>query len=305
MLIDIHDVGHGACAVVTSSSGKKIMIDAGYCSDPYWFPSAHYYGQRMEMLFAQNLDTDHVDDVEAVLENLAVQSFRTNPSITADAFLAMKSSHGLNDSLRKVHSLLKTHGGDYGYLPHLDEVHLLGFFHRYGAFTNTNDLSAPLFVSTQGFTILFSGDLETAGWQAFLRDPYFTAMLSKVRILVASHHGRENGCCDELFNYCFPEVVVISDYGHRHLTQQTTNWYRYRAEGIPDYSVRQSGLLVPQRYVLTTRSDGNIRIQVHADGRYEISLYPHVDPKIYEPLFAKPDQAPAIEMSPIYKAFFG
>jgi len=284
MLIDIHDVGHGACAVVASSTGRKIMIDAGYCSDPYWFPSAHYYGQRMEMLFAQNLDSDHVDDIEAVLRNLSVQSFRTNPSITADAFLRMKSIHGLNDSLWKVYWLLHQHGGDYGYLPDLDEVRLLAFYHSYGVFTETNDLSAPMFVSAPGFTILFSGDLETAGWEAFLRNPSFVAMLGKVRVLVASHHGRENGCCEALFDYCRPDVVIISDYGHRHLSQKTTGWYAYRAKGIPDYTVRQSGLAIPQRHVLTTRSDGNLQIQVRADGGYTIWPYPHVDRTVFSPL---------------------
>jgi len=284
MLIDIHDVGHGACAVVTSSTGRKIMIDAGYCTAPFWFPSVYYYGQRMEMLLAQNLDTDHVNNVEGVLRNLQIQSFRTNPSITAEAFLRMKAKHGLNDSLRQIHWLLERYSGNFSPLPDLDEVGLLAFFHRYGVFTETNDLSMPLFVSAHGFTILFSGDLEKAGWEAFLLNPYFTAMLGRVRILVASHHGRENGCCDAVFEHCKPDVVIISDYEHRHVSQATTGWYARRAWGIPDYTVRQSGFLVPQRYVLTTRSDKNLQIQVRSDGSYNIWPYPHVDPVIYSPL---------------------
>lgn len=30
MKIDIHDVGHGACAALTGTNGARIMIDCGF-----------------------------------------------------------------------------------------------------------------------------------------------------------------------------------------------------------------------------------------------------------------------------------
>src|SRR6266853_5332058 len=52
-------------------------------------------------------------------------------------------------------------------------------------------------------------------------------------ILVASHHGRENGCCEELFSRGWkPIVVIISDAGIEHATQETVAWYRARARGM-------------------------------------------------------------------------
>jgi beta-lactamase superfamily II metal-dependent hydrolase len=69
-------------------------------------------------------------------------------------------------------------------------------------------------------------------------------------ILVASHHGRENGWCDELRQYCNPAFVVISDKGYQYDTQET--WRRYQ-------SIARGGLFRRNnRFVLTTRNDGRI-----------------------------------------------
>ena len=74
---------------------------------------------------------------------------------------------------------------------------------------------------------------------------------------IASHHGRENGYCADVFNYCSPEIVVISDQEKRYGTQEHNLYARHvRGQGINFGSV-----LAPKyRKVLTTRNDGSIRI---------------------------------------------
>src|SRR3546814_6192498 len=122
------------------------------------------------------------------------------------------------------------------------------------------------------FTILFGGDMEEAGWRLLLQRPYFREMLGHVKVYVASHHGRENGCCEELFYYMRPDVVIISDYEHRHDTQKTTAWYANRVNGIPDYTVYQSPFTPrPVRKVLTTRFDGHLEIKPELDGGFWVN----------------------------------
>jgi len=75
--------------------------------------------------------------------------------------------------------------------------------------------------------------------------------LAKVKIFVASHHGRESGYCPEVFDLCAPEIVIISDEGIQYETQEHA--YGDHAKGI-----RWNGTDI--RRVLTTRKDGTLVI---------------------------------------------
>jgi hypothetical protein len=99
-----------------------------------------------------------------------------------------------------------------------------------------------------------------------LERPDFRARLADVTVMMASHHGRENGYCEEVFNFCRPQAVVISDKPIVHDTQRT----------VPDYRavVRDDGVIVrttkKRRHVLTTRRDGWIQFEVDDSATYFI-----------------------------------
>ena len=141
------------------------------------------------------------------------------------------------------------------------------YCNRYGHhFTDTNNLSVATFIRFGSFSILFAGDLEADGWESLLRLPSFRDRLATVRVLVASHHGRKNGQCEEVFNIVRPEFVIFSDDAIQHDTQKTDAWYRNRVLGIPDLFASPRGLGLPKRHVLTTRRDGTIRLQITPEG---------------------------------------
>ena len=100
-----------------------------------------------------------------------------------------------------------------------------------------------------------------------MTDPTFIQELQTTTILVASHHGRENGFCDEVFTYLRPKAVVISDKSIMHGTQ----------EMVPDYRVIVSGEGIritndtDRRRVLTTRCDGDIVFKIDAYGNYTVT----------------------------------
>ena len=83
-------------------------------------------------------------------------------------------------------------------------------------------------------------------------------------VLIASHHGRENSFCKDIFAYFMPCCVVISDKAKMHSTQ----------ERVPDYHavVREKGVRVrttmKDRHVLTTRRDGWIQFTFDDNNLY-------------------------------------
>ena len=139
-----------------------------------------------------------------------------------------------------------------------------GFFVP-GAVNKTNDLSLAVVVQFGAFKIVFAGDLEVAGWRRLLNLPSFRQDLIGATVFVASHHGRESGCCTELFELFRPQLVIISDDERQYDSQNTDDWYRNRCTGAV-FVTNPSD----RRYVATTRKDGAMRIEVDAAGRWAI-----------------------------------
>jgi beta-lactamase superfamily II metal-dependent hydrolase len=281
--VTIHDVGHGACAVVRAPNGARLMIDCGLRYDPQapaeaWFPSVHYSGEHFEALIIQNLDEDHVEDLLYLLQQVTFDSVVSNSTISAAALARMKAQHGMGDGVRSAYRLLSRSGSGFigAWPPDTGALEVSFFRNRFGRdYVDTNNLSLAVFLSYGAFSILFAGDLESAGWRTLLEDDSFVSALSSVDLMVASHHGRRSGCCEDAFEVCRPDAVIFSDSARQFDTQQTDAWYRARTRGIP--SARQ-GVRSPatRRHVLTTRRDGTLAIEARFDGGYRIQT--HAEP---------------------------
>jgi beta-lactamase superfamily II metal-dependent hydrolase len=273
MRIDIFNVGHGNCSLVTCPNGARIMVDCGHRVDPGWFPSVTFAGQFIDLLVFSNLDEDHVANLPYLWDHVRLGAIFTNPSVGALALAAMKQEHGMDVGVQSAHSIINSFGpGAIGPLPYLGSVSAWAYWNRYAwDFTDTNNLSLAVFVRYGAFTILFAGDLETAGWRNLLRSPYFRADLATVNMLVASHHGRANGRCEEVFNFCRPDTVAFSDDRRQFDSQDTDAWYRARTKGIVDLTSYRPFVGYGKRHVLTTRRDGSMRINVTYDGRFLVT----------------------------------
>ena len=279
--IRVWDVEHGCCVMLQHFSqtlggavaGRLAMIDSGSSAD---FRPSRYIRQNLERdeldyLFITNADQDHMSDLKGLEDSgVYVKSLFKNPSYTADQIRWMKRQSG---PLTADASWYADACGTYTEpLSEPFDANMGGatcrtFWNNYPAFTDTNNLSLAVFVKYQGFKMLFPGDLEKAGWQALLKNPSFRAELEGTNVLMASHHGRENGFCDEVFDYFTPSCVVISDKPIVHETQRgTTHDYRCNTSDKGVF-VRTSG---KQRHVLTTRRDGWINFDVSDNGNYVI-----------------------------------
>ncbi len=126
------------------------------------------------------------------------------------------------------------------------------FYSSYPRFDDENNLSMGVFLRCHGTGVMFTGDLEKVGFLELLKNDAFKQALRETNVYIASHHGRENGCCEEIVAYLGNVYyVVISDKGYQYDTQATIPFYSRIAKGGP---VGHE----PVRKVLTTCCDGRI-----------------------------------------------
>jgi hypothetical protein len=243
------------------------MIDCGHRlrDDRFWSPSLHFWGEFFDLLALSNLDEDHICNFEFLLRNVRIGQILSNPTIGAGELSHLKSD-GMGAGARAVASwMTNPFKRPPAPLPDFGPVRIRWYYNPFvpGVSNETNDLSLAISAEYGGFKILFSGDMEKAGWQELLRNPSFCHDLMGTNIFVASHHGRESGQCAELFTWLRPEIIVVSDDEKKHETQETSGWYAERCTGatvIGDPGRR--------RYFVTTRNDGSMRIYVGPTGAW-------------------------------------
>ena len=172
--------------------------------------------------------------------------------MSADQLRQLKLQGGpLGAGMKTLFSMIRTYTYDVAVPQDCGGLTYSAYCNGYPQFTDTNNLSLVLFLRYKGISIVFPGDLEKAGWITLLENPAFCDNLRRVNICVASHLGRESGYAKEIFNYCTPAVVVISDEAIKYETQEDS--YAQHARGITWNSTHR-------RKVLTTRNDGMLTI---------------------------------------------
>jgi len=267
--LQIFDVDHGQCALLTipSPAGtSRVLIDCGHSVDlqgDAWCPGAHLARmgvKYIDMLICTNYDEDHASGFpDLVSRGITVGCILGNPTVSAETIEQLKTEDGMGAGIETVASVLAARR-QIGWVqspPLIPGVSLTWTWNPYPYFDDENNLSLIATLDIHGFRFMFPGDMEGRGWNNILATcPQFGQILSGVNVLIASHHGRDNGICEDIFDLygCQPNLVVISDDYKQYETQETTNYYASKARGIDGYRSR-----LGMRYVLTTRSDGEIR----------------------------------------------
>lgn len=273
MRLNIFDVEHGACAILSDGYGKVSVIDCGHNATTGWLPGSYLRNQGItdvQGLIVTNYDEDHVSGIRNLFQQTNVHRIYRNMAVSPGLVRYLKSETGMGPGIDFLVSSAQQSSG-YGTVGYADMgMHGIEFevFHNLPSeFDDENNLSLALFVKGPGATFLFTGDLEYAGWDMLLRDPAFTERLLGVDVFFASHHGRESGCHPKVFEFCSPTFIVISDKAKGFQTQETTDWYAARARGgIVSWDPQNS------RSVLTTRNDGNLCFYV-GNGGFDVNRF--------------------------------
>lgn len=227
----------------------------------------HHDGQRhvLSNLTLTNYDHDHFSGMPYLSGKVHIDTIRFPKNISVEELYDIKPEK--TEALDSICHYKRTYTGSAAH--HKPPYVVKTFYLEQHHFPedqeiNTNNLSQVVFVEYLGTTVCISGDLEEAGWELMLKKEDFRDWLSKTDVLVAAHHGRENGYAEEMFEYCFPECVIISDKKVVHGTQEGMS--QAYGERILGNGVCLNGDFQNPRKVLTTRSDGHIVIRVERDG---------------------------------------
>lgn len=285
LTIKTFNVGHGSCNLIVTPTGHLILVDCG--SSNTWKPSSLFNGYNLKpsSLIITNFDEDHIND----LPNLDINSIIRNFSITPEWLYNEKIKTGyITPAMEKLINIMlnwqwtsSNFNQNYGieiitfYLSINDFISYTPSLGSLQAFPiqivdslpTTNDLSLLTIVKYNGFSIAFTGDLTTRAWKKLLikYDWVLKNELAQVNCLIAPHHGRDNGYCEEVFYYCKPDITIISDSSKQYDTQDH-QLYQKHSNGVVNLRNYRD-----IRRVFTTRSDGSINITVESGNNYIIN----------------------------------
>lgn len=268
MLITVFNVEHGQCSLIETDEGGKILVDCGHNGSTGWRPSTYLPGRgidTVDRLFITNSDEDHASDLHNLRKVTQISSLNRNPTVTSANIKQLKDQD-LGLGIDALCEMLDRYTSPLNPNPKIDALKYRNYWNKYPEFDNENDLSMVTFFDVGAHRMCFTGDMTKNGWLKLLENPEFVAELPGTTIFFASHHGRADGCCEELFSMgeLYPVVTIISDGGIQYATQETVQWYSARSQGFQ--------LNGNNRRVLTTRNDGNIRFEMAANGAVSVQI---------------------------------
>lgn len=213
-LLQIFNVDHGACALLTMPAAPpkrawRVLIDCGHSADRNgspWYPAVHLTSMGIsyvDLLICTNYDEDHASGIpNLVQQEVSIGCILGNPTVPPEAINQLKSEDGMGAGIRiLMNSLAARRGaGEVQTPPDIPGLDLRWFWNPYPHWDTENNLSLVAHLSIHGWNFLFPGDLETDGWENMLKLPSFAALMPGIDVLVAAHHGRENGKCEALFD---------------------------------------------------------------------------------------------------------
>lgn len=271
--IKIFNVDRGFCAAINTGNSHTILLDCGYNSQTGFRPAQYIFQQRNHFLDSVILPTyseEHLSGATNLIAQCLEHKLPVN-SLIANPSLNLAQIPGLavpNQRLNNILSLSVNAHPECSKISHsmvIYDINMTFYWNNYPDFQNVHNLSLVTFLSYRDLHVIFPGDLEVEGWQALLKCNDFRDRLRKVNVLIAANHGREQGYCADIFHYCTPEAIIISDQAQPVSPQMLR---RYKSH------IKESQFGIIEKPLLTTREDGVITISKYLDAARRVSAYP-------------------------------
>lgn len=251
------DCGHDGDFQPVDDFGKYLPKTAGKQSKP-----------SLRSLVLTNYDHDHFSGLPYLYSSAKIKSVLFPKNLSMDEIRDLKSQS--TEALDALEYIRTTYTGDVtDYAP--------PFTRKVFSLTKaeltkakipleTNHLSQMVFVKYGDTTFCIPGDLENCSWELMLAKTDVKTWLRQTNILIAPHHGRENGYHQDIFDYCQPDCVILSDKSIVHETQKDmAALYASHVRGNGITYTPATGEAI-RRKTLTTRNDGHIIVTVPVTG---------------------------------------
>ncbi|MDR2407773.1 MAG: hypothetical protein LBE13_06645 [Bacteroidales bacterium] len=284
MKIIIFDIDDAACALITSPNGYGMMIDCGCAAKdsdkenpidvirqqnkwlsirPYTTRQGNSY--PLTLLHITHPDDDHVRNASRVkseftpylLKRVYIEQFPDAEKVNDEYYRLLDTPYrGSNPE-----TINWGFEEDKSFSIPIEIV-------KSNNQLNTkirNNASIIRYLKYGGISILFAGDMETPGWEwlASNDSDFVNTMKSGVNILIAPHHGHKSGFPKSLFDLTGNVDVIIHSKGSEGNIEGTdvASQYTNYAYGIVYETLNNKNYY--KGNVLTTRSNGNIFIEIH------------------------------------------
>lgn len=263
--ISVLNVGHGDFIYAETPLGNNLVIDCGSGDIVPSFLLREV--SAISELQISHPHTDHFDDIIS-LSKKKILSFRC-PSLNnfSDDVIGWRTSD--KDKIKKLRELSGSIRADNSAVAVGNGFSHTVWFPNNVDYENPNTSSFVTTLGYKGFKILFGADLPESGWESLLQNTKFVNEIKGTNVLKVSHHGREDGCCEALFEAISPNLCIISDKAIEKDNENTiaTNWYSTRSLGC---NINEINGNTDRRNVLSTRADGSIFISVYDNGNWEV-----------------------------------
>jgi competence protein ComEC len=274
----VFDVQHGFCAFVKSSTGCTLMIDCGKGDDfsPVDYILKHelgdatpHNGYRLTKLIVTHPHDDHIEDIANLKANLA-PAILQRQHYNWEAIKAPGAGGDEYENLDLYAAWQTTYSEPVKVEPNWGmqiQTFSLTPDQAYGLdkskYVNNSSIVTIVTIPGTQFSekFLFGGDVEQAGWDTLLKQDGVKKAVQGVDFYVAPHHGHSSGFSTALYDAMGsrPFLNLVSVHSRdEHLDS------RYSSSDFAR-GVKFGG---EDRYVLSTRKDGSIFVDVSAEGKF-------------------------------------
>jgi len=270
----VYDVQHGSASYMKTPVEKHIMFDLGTGSikdrnltfSPLLNLKNKWRVMQLDEVVITHPHRDHIDDIFN-FDTLSPRILHRPKHLTeADIRGDSRNASGEQKKIDKyleIHNRYNTPvpaGENPTLAANNGNVEFKFFTPTQCPRDNINNHSIVTVVTYLGVKLLIPGDNEEKSWQDLLARKDFVEAIKGTTVMLASHHGRENGFCPDLFKIITPDLVIISD-GPEGTTSVTDKYYNATSVPGTQVWVRSVGEF-QTRWVLTTRNDKAISVRI-------------------------------------------
>ena len=273
--IVFYDVEHGSCTHIITPNNKHILIDVGSKTDKSivdYICAKYFYARngRIDELIITHPHEDHIYDLPNLYNRLrpkilhrATAAFDIEPASKTQ--LHINIADKANDMNATYNSPVSKED-DIGVPQNVGGVKIRIIPSVVGLQDkgDLNTFSSMIIVEYDGFKFVLTGDNPKNQLQYMVDNDYMNikTLIANATVLLAPHHGRTGEFCKDFFDCVNPILTIISDKSIEHTTQE---------ESSSIYKGRGAKLNGCDRYVLTTRNDGDIAFIV-SNGECSVSI---------------------------------
>ena len=257
----VWNVQLGLAVHVKAPNGKYIVIDLGTGLNGNESPLRMLRGENIAYMVITHPHLDHIDDILHFDDNA--------PKILCRAKTISNSEvmYGVRDCDKAKFAKYCNINDRYNSPVASDDENNTNYSDNYGGLeiqtfstsdcshSNFNNFSIMTVFTLSGVKVIVCGDNEKESLDILMSRDDFKVAVRNADILVAPHHGRESAYHKDFVSWVNPRLTIISDT-HKS-DASAVDKYTQMSRG---WEVQNSKGDIVDRYCLTTRNDGNIRV---------------------------------------------